>query len=311
MINMISKSDKKVSITERKKNDNLFKNLPRIPEILIDETDRNRTSPFAFTGNKFEFRAVGSSQTCAPAMIVLNLILADQLRKFKIEVDKQIKNKVPKDDAIYGVLKKYIMESRNILFEGNNYGKDWVEEAARRKLSNFDSTPKALKALVSKKTIKLFEDNTVLSGRELKARHEIYLENYTKKLQIESRVLGDLTTNHIIPGAIYYLNTLCDCVQKLNEVLDRHTFSKISVNQIETITEITEHIASVKSLVKNMLEARKVANKINDAEDKAFSYCEKVLPYFEKIRYHTNKLELLIDDQIWPLPKYRELLFVR
>jgi len=311
MIDMIEKSDKKITLTARKGKATLFKNLPRIPEILVDETDRNRTSPFAFTGNKFEFRAVGSSQTCAPAMIVLNLILADQLQKFKKEVDRQIKNKVSKDDAIFNVLRKYILESRNILFEGNNYSKKWIEEATRRKLSNHATTPEAIKALVSRKTIKLFEENKVLTGRELKARHEIYLEDYSKKLQIESRVLGDLATNHIIPGAIRYLNTLCECVQRLNEVLDRNIFSKVSGNQVETITEISEHIAQVKSLVNEMLEARKSANKLNDAEDKAFAYCEHVFPYFEKIRYHTNKLELLVDDEIWSLPKYRELLFVR
>ncbi len=311
MINMIEKSDKKITLASHKGKANLFKNLPRIPEILVDETDRNRTSPFAFTGNKFEFRAVGSSQTCAPAMIVLNLILASQLQKFKKEVDQQIKNKVSKDDAIFTVLRKYILESRNILFEGNNYSKEWIEEASRRKLSNHPNTPKAIKAMISRKTIKLFEENKVLSGRELKARHEIHLEDYTKKLQIESRVLGDLAINHIIPGAIRYLNTLCECVQRLNEVLDRQTFSKVSANQVETITEISEHIAKVKSLVSDMLDARKSANKISDAEDKAFAYCERVLPFFEKIRYHSNKLELLVDDEIWPLPKYRELLFVR
>jgi glutamine synthetase len=311
IINMIEKSDKKISLAAQKGKTNLFKNLPRIPEILVDETDRNRTSPFAFTGNKFEFRAVGSSQTCAPAMIVLNLILAEQLQNFKKEVDQHIKNKVSKDDAIFNVLRKYILESRNILFEGNNYSKEWIEEAFRRKLPNHATTPKAIKALVSRKTIKLFEENKVLTGRELKARHEIHLEDYSKKLQIESRVLGDLATNHIIPGAIKYLNTLCECVQRLNEVLDRHTFSKVSGNQIETITDISEHIARVKSLVNEMLETRKSANKLNDAEDKAFAYCEKVLPFFEKIRYHTNKLELLVDDEIWTLPKYRELLFVR
>ncbi len=311
LIDMIEKNDKKSTPAKQKKNYNLFKSLPRIPEILVDETDRNRTSPFAFTGNKFEFRAVGSSQTCAPAMIVLNLILADQLRKFKKEVDLQIKNKINKDEAISGVLRKYIKESKNILFEGNNYSKDWLEEAARRKLPNHTNTPKALKAMTSKKTIKLFIENKVLTERELKARHEIGLEEYTKKLQIESRVLGDLATNHIIPGAIKYLNTLCDCVQKLKEVIDRHSFSKISFHQVETITEISEHVARIKSFVDEMLTARKSANKLTDAEDKAFAYCDKVFPYFDKIRYHINKLELLIDDEIWPLPKYREMLFIR
>jgi glutamine synthetase len=289
----------------------MFRNLPRIPEILVDETDRNRTSPFAFTGNKFEFRAVGSSQTCAPAMIVLNLILANQLKKFKADVDKLISAKTGKEDAIFSVLKKYIHESKNILFEGNSYSREWLEEAARRKLSNHTTTPKALKALTSRKTIRLFEENRVLTGRELHARHEIHLEDYTKKLQIESRVLGDLTTNHIIPGAIKYLNTLCECVQRMGEVIDRRTFSLVSRNQVETITEISEHIAKVKTFVNDMLEARKTANKLSDPEERAFAYCETVFPYFDKIRYHTNKLELLIDDEIWSLPKYRELLFVR
>lgn len=311
MIEMIANSKTRINITARKGKSALFQNLPRIPEILVDETDRNRTSPFAFTGNKFEFRAVGSSQTCAPAMVVLNLILADQLKKFKSDVDKLIRSKVGKEDAIFTVLRKYIHESRNILFEGNSYSREWLQEAARRKLSNHPTTPKALKALTSRKTIRLFEENCVLSGRELKARHEIHLEEYTKKLQIESRVLGDLTTNHIIPGAIKYLNTLCECVQRMGEVLDRHTFSKVSTNQVETITEISEHIAKVKTFVHDMLEARKTANKIADSEDRAFAYCEKVFPFFDLIRYHTNKLELMIDDEIWSLPKYRELLFVR
>ncbi len=311
LIDMIEKNDKKSTSATQKKNNNLFKSLPRIPEILVDETDRNRTSPFAFTGNKFEFRAVGSSQTCAPAMIILNLILADQLRKFKKEVDQQVKNKINKDEAISSVLRRYIKESKNILFEGNNYSKEWLEEAARRKLPNHTNTPRALKAMTSKKTVKLFTENKVLTERELKARHEIGLEDYTKKLQIESRVLGDLATNHVIPGAIKYLNTLCDCVQKLGDVIDRHTFSKISVHQVETITEITEHIAKIKSFVNEMVSARKLANKITDAEERAFAYCEKVFPYFEKLRYHINKLELLIDDEIWPLPKYREMLFIR
>jgi glutamine synthetase len=311
MIDMIGNRARKVNMETQKGKSPLFKNLPRIPEILVDETDRNRTSPFAFTGNKFEFRAVGSSQTCAPAMIVLNLILASQLKKFKAEVDALIRKKMGKEDALFTVLRKYIHESRNILFEGNNYSKEWLEEAARRKLSNHSTTPKALRAMTSRKTIKLFEENRILTGRELKARHEIHLEDYTKKLQIESRVLGDLTTNHIIPGAIKYLNTLCECVQRMGIVLDRHTFSKVSPNQVDTITEISEHIAKVKSFVHEMLDARKAANKLHEPEDKALAYCEKVLPFFDLIRYHTNKLELLIDDEIWPLPKYREMLFVR
>ena len=311
MLEIIEKNDKMIDIIAGPGNSKLFKNLPRIPEILVDETDRNRTSPFAFTGNKFEFRAVGASQTCAPAMIVLNLILAGQLQIFKKDVDKLLLKKVPQDEAIFQVLKRYILESKKIRFEGNNYSQEWIEEAARRGLSNLGTTPMALKTLVTRKTKQLFERNHILNERELEARHEIYLEDYTKKLQIESRVLGDLTTNHIIPGAIKYLNTLCDCVKNLKEVLDLNTYSRVSANQVETIAEIAEHIHQVKTLKNKMLEARKAANKIKDSEEKSFSYCEKVFPFFDKIRYHTNKLELLIDDEIWPLPKYRELLFTQ
>jgi glutamine synthetase len=311
MLDIIEKSDKMIDIEAGRENSKLFKSLPRIPEILVDETDRNRTSPFAFTGNKFEFRAVGSSQTCAPAMIMLNLILADQLQIFKKDVDKLLAKKVPQDQAIFQVLKKYILESKKIRFEGNNYSSEWIEEAARRGLSNLGSTPLALKTLVTKKTRQIFERNHVMNERELEARHEIYLEDYTKKLQIESRVLGDLTRNHVIPGAVKYLNTLCDCVKNLREVLDLNSFSRVSANQVDTIAEIAEHIHQVKTLANKMLEARKAANKIKDPEEKAFDYCEKVFPFFEKIRYHTNKLELLIDDEIWALPKYRELLFTQ
>jgi len=311
MLDIIEKNDTMIDMTAGAGNSKLFKNLPRIPEILVDETDRNRTSPFAFTGNKFEFRAVGSSQTCAPAMIVLNLILADQLQIFKKDVDKLLSKKVPQNEAIFQVLKRYILESKKIRFEGNNYSKEWIEEASRRGLSNFGTTPIALKTLVSRKTKQLFKRNHVLNERELEARHEIYLEDYTKKLQIESRVLGDLTTNHIIPGAIKYLNTLCDCVKNLKEVLDLSTYSRISANQIETIAEIAEHVHQIKTLTNKMREARRTANKIKDSEEKSFAYCEKVFPFFDKIRYHTNKLELLIDDEIWSLPKYRELLFTQ
>ncbi len=285
--------------------------LPKIPEILVDNTDRNRTSPFAFTGNKFEFRAVGSSQTCAPAMIILNLILADQLVKFKQEVDKLMRSRVKRDEAILQVLKKYIHDSKRIRFEGNNYSQEWVKEAAKRGLSNFTNTPTALEAFLSGKTVDLFERNKVLTERELHARYEIRMENYTKKLQIESRVLGDLATNHIIPIAIRYQYALIENVKGLKQVLDLKTYGKISQNQIDTITEISEHISRMKSYVHQMLEARKSANRITDFKEKAFAYCNNVKPYFEKIRYHADKLELLVDDELWPLPKYRELLFIK
>ena len=310
MLDEIEVSDSFVSI----KTDNgngLLKHLPRIPEILIDNTDRNRTSPFAFTGNKFEFRAVGSSQSCAPPMITLNLIVADQLKQFKKEVDLLISQNLSLNDALITVVRRYINESRAIRFEGNNYSAAWVEEDASRGLSNYRNTPEALNAIVSEKSANLFESNKVLTHRELHARYEIHLENYIKKIQIESRVLGDLAGNHIIPVAIRYQNTLIENVKGLKEVLDMHSYGKLSRNQMEIITEISEHVDKIKTFVNEMIEARKVANRVEDAEHKASAYCNDVLPYFERIRAHVDKLELLIDDELWPLPKYRELLFTR
>jgi len=289
----------------------LLKNLPKIPEILPDNTDRNRTSPFAFTGNKFEFRAVGSSQTCAPPMIVLNLIVADQLHRFRKEVDELVAKKTGLQDAIFRVIRKYVRESKNILFEGNNYAESWVGEAARRGLMNRKTTPEALEGLISRRSLDLFEASGVLTRREVTARHEIRLHNYTKKIQIESRVLGDLAGNHIIPVAIRYQNTLIENVRGLKEVLDLKTYGQLSKNQMEMITEISEHVDKIKTFVNEMTEARKEANRLTGAEEQARAYGERVLPYFEKIRYHTDKLELLVDDEQWPLPKYRELLFTR
>ncbi len=310
ILNLIEKNKKKSSLKAGKDSD-LLKNLPKIPEILLDNTDRNRTSPFAFTGNKFEFRAVGSAQTCAPPMIALNLIVANQLVMFKAEVDALIAKKIKKEDAIVQVLRSYIAGSKKIRFEGNNYSEEWIEEALKRGLSNFITTPEALKALVSKKTVKLFVDNNILTERELIARYDIRLENYTKKMQIEARVTGDLATNHIIPIAIRYQNTLIENVKGLKQVLDLQTYGKLSANQMETIRDISEHVSNIKSYVNEMIDARKKANKITDPEEKAAAYCEKVRPFLEKIRYHCDKLELLVDDELWPLPKYRELLFIR
>ncbi|MCX6307137.1 MAG: glutamine synthetase III [Bacteroidetes bacterium] len=310
MLEAIETADKH-TMAKAATDSDLLKNLPKIPEILLDNTDRNRTSPFAFTGNKFEFRAVGSAQTCAPPMIVLNLIVADQLRKFKIEVDALIAKKMGKEDALFQVIKKYSKESKKIRFEGNNYSVEWVKEAAKRGMSNRKTTPEALQAFVDKKTTDLFERNNVLSKRELMARHEIGLENYTKKIQIESRVLGDLAGNHIIPVAIRYQNTLIENVKGLKQVLDLKTYGKLSQNQMETITEISEHVDKIKTYVNEMIDARKAANLLHEPDEKAFAYCDKVLPFFEKIRSHADKLELLVDDELWPLPKYRELLFTR
>ena len=281
----------------------------KIPEILLDNTDRNRTSPFAFTGNKFEFRAVGSTANCAQAMTVLNTIMADQLKEFKAETDALIKGGLKKDDALFNVLRKYIKASKNILFEGDGYSDEWRDEAEKRGLSNIPKTPKALDAYVSEETVSLFERNGVMSKVEAEARHEILLEEYFKKIQIESRVLGDMAGNHVVPTAIAYQNTLIENVRGLKSVLDEPVFKKVAKEQLEMITEISDRISRILALREDMTEARKKANKIESARDRAIAYCEEVQPYFDKIRYESDKLELIIDDERWPLPKYREMLF--
>jgi glutamine synthetase len=286
-------------------------NIGKIPQIILDNTDRNRTSPLAFTGNKFEFRAVGSSANCGPAMIVLNSILADQLNKFLAEVNKLMDKGVEKDEAIFQVLRNYITESKPILFEGNGYSEEWVQEAAKRGLSNIKTTPHALESYISDKTKKLFIDSDIFSQRELEARWEIRHENYAKVIQIESRVLGDLAGNHIIPTAIRYQNILVENVKGLKEILTADQFKKQAEVQIGIIEKISEHVTVIRKDVKEMIEMRKQANLIEHASEKSKFYCDKVKPYFDSIRYHVDKLEILIDDEMWTLPKYREMLFVR
>lgn len=286
-------------------------NIPRIPEILPDNTDRNRTSPFAFTGNKFEFRAVGSSANCAVPMIALNTIVANQLKLFRIETERLVAQKISREDAMYRILQRYIQESKKIIFEGNSYSHEWVEEALKRGLSNIADTPRALKKLITEDAIGLFEDNNVLTRREIIARYEIQLDNYVRKIQIESRVIGDLAVNHIIPIAIRYQNQLIENVMGLKEVLDSKTFQSLSKTQTDTIRDISEHIISIKNMVQKMVETRKTVNKYESLEQKALDYRDKVFPFFDDIKYHVDKLELLIDDELWPLPKYRELLFAR
>ena len=283
----------------------------KIPDILLDNTDRNRTSPFAFTGNKFEFRAVGSSANCAGPMTVLNAIVGDQLIQFKKDVDALIANHVDKDEAIFQILRKYIIESKKIRFEGNGYGDEWVKEAAKRGLSNIKTTPLALNAFVSKQTMNLFERHGILTEREQHARHDIYLETYTKKIQIESRVMADLAMSHIIPTAIKYQSSLIENVKGLKDIMTQADFKKGGQIQLGMILEISEHINTIKTTVDQMIEARKKANVITDAKKQAVEYCEKVKCFFDVIRYHVDKLELLIDDESWPLPKYRELLFTK
>lgn len=284
-------------------------NIPKIPEILLDNTDRNRTSPFAFTGNKFEFRAVGSSANCSAAMIVLNTIVADQMKKFKVEVDTFISKGIKKEEAIYKTVRKYIIESKPIRFEGNNYSREWIEEAKKRGLSNINNTPEALKSYISEKTMNLFERNQILSSKELHARYEIQLEKFTKKLQIESRVIGDLTRNHIIPTVISYQNILISNIKGLRDIFDEKLFAKYAENQLKSLEEISEHLKVIQESLAKMLEHRKIANKQDSAVEKAWAYMELVRPHFDCIRYHIDKLELKVDNELWPLPKYRELLF--
>ncbi|UBM61929.1 glutamine synthetase III [Candidatus Sulfidibacterium hydrothermale] len=289
----------------------VIKNIPKIPEILLDNTDRNRTSPFAFTGNKFEFRAVGSSANTAKPMFVLNTIVAEQMTKFKAEVDALMEKGMLKDAAIFNVVKSYIQASKAIRFEGNSYSSEWVEEAAKRGLSNNRNTPDALPEFISEKSVALFEKHNVLSRKELLARNEIKLEKYIKKIQIEARVLGDLAVNHILPTAIQYQNRLIENAKGLKEILDAKSFQQLSKNEVSTIKEISDHVAGIKEGVSEMVEARKKANAIENTLEKAVAYRDTVLSRFEDIRRHVDKLELLVDDNLWPLPKYRELLFIK
>jgi len=283
----------------------------KLPDVLLDNTDRNRTSPFAFTGNKFEFRAVGSSANCANAMTIVNSIVAKQLKDFKKAVDALIEGKdMKKDDAIFNVLREYIKETKAILFEGDGYSDAWEQEAAKRGLSNFKTTPSALKAKVSAQSLSLFEELGVMNHVEAEARYEIELEEYTKKIQIEGRVLGDIARNHVVPTAIRYQNILIENVKGLKEIFGSE-FETVGKEQIVLIKEISGHIAAINSQVEAMTEARKAANALTTAEEQAHAYCDNVKPYFDTIREHADKLELLVDDEIWTLTKYRELLFTR
>lgn len=300
----------KGKLSPEEKTDLKLNIVGKIPEILLDNTDRNRTSPFAFTGNKFELRAVGSWSNCAGPMTVLNTIIARQLNEFKEEVDKLIDSKkLKKDEAIFNVLREYIKASKSIRFEGDGYGEAWEKEAKKRGLSNNKTTPEALKAKISKKAISLFEEMGVMNKVEVEARHEIELEEYSKKIQIESRVLGDIARNHIIPIAIQYQNTLIENVRGLKEIFGNN-FEKYANEQIDLIQKISNHIAEINSKVEDMIEERKKANKL-EGQKNADAYCNKVKPYFDEIRYHCDKLELMVDDNLWPLTKYRELLFTR
>jgi glutamine synthetase len=301
----------KGKLSPEEKTDLKLNVVGKIPDVMLDNTDRNRTSPFAFTGNKFEFRAVGSSANCANAMTTLNSIVAKQLKDFKKEVDALIATKgLKKDEAIFNVLREYIKSTKNILFEGDGYSEAWEKEAKKRGLSNHKTTPTALKAKVSKKAFELFESLNIMNHVEVEARYEIELEEYTKKIQIEGRVLGDIARNHIIPTAIRYQNTLIENVRGLKEIFGKD-FEKIAKEQIVLIKEISLHIEGINTNVLAMIEARKKANALADAQKMAEMYCDKVKPFFEIIREHCDKLELMVDDEVWTLTKYRELLFTR
>jgi len=300
----------KGKLSPEEKTDLKLNVVGKIPEILLDNTDRNRTSPFAFTGNKFEFRAVGSKANCAKPMTVLNTIVAEKLNTFKESVEKLLAKdaKMKKDDAIFNALRDLIKEVSPVLFEGDGYSEAWVKEANKRGLYHAQNTPEALQAYVAKKNVQLFEGLSVLSERELNARLNVDLEHYTLALQIEGRTLGDLSRNHIIPTAIKYLNTLIENVKGLKEIYgDKYT--EHAKEQMLLIERISKHIAEINSGVNTMIEERKKANVIEDDFEKSLAYCNKVKPFFETIRYHCDKLELLVDNSLWPLAKYRELLF--
>ncbi len=301
----------KGKLSPQEKTDLKLNVVGKIPEILLDNTDRNRTSSFAFTGNKFEFRAVGSTANCANPMTVLNSIVARQLIDFKTATDELINAKgLKKDEAVFNVLREYIKTSRNILFEGNGYGDDWQTEAKKRGLSNNKNTPEALKIKIAPKTIALYESLNVMNKVEIEARYDIEIEEYVHILQIEGRTLGDIARNHVIPTAVKYQNILIDNVKGLKEIYGKD-FEKYASEQLILIADISQRIKAINSGVTTMTNARKKANIVTDTTKKATVYCKEVKPLFDDIRYHCDKLELLIDDELWPLAKYRELLFTK
>lgn len=286
-------------------------NMSQIPELLLDNTDRNRTSPFAFTGNRFEFRAVGSSANCASAMIAVNSALAEQLMEFKEAVDARVAKGEAVFDAILAENKKLIEESKAIHFDGNGYSEEWKEEAKRRGLDCETSVPLIFDRYLDEKTVNMFQKVGVFSKVELEARNEVKWETYTKKVQIESRCFGDMALNHIIPVATKYQNMLLDNVYKIKSLFPHEKGEKIAAQDMTMIENMAEHMQFIKDKVQEMIEARKVANKIESQREKAIAYHDTVVPYLESIRYHIDKLELMVDDEMWPLPKYRELLFIR
>ena len=301
----------KGKLSPEEKTDLKLNVIGKIPEILLDNTDRNRTSPFAFTGNKFEFRAVGSKSNCAKSITVLNAAVAQQLVKFGNEVEDLIEKKdMKKDDAIFNALRDNLKGIKNILFEGDGYSDSWINEAQKRGLSHNRNTPEALTAFIAKKSIALFEQTNVLSEREVMARYIVDLKEYIMRIQIESRTLGDIARNHIIPTGVKYQNVLIYNVKGLKEIYG-NDFHKHAEVQLKIIERISGHIDEINKGIVQMVETRKTLDKIEDEFKKAYAYCENVLPFLNDIRYHCDKLELVVDDDLWPLAKYRELLFCR
>ena len=303
-----STSDEAIVVSDKQQ---LSLGIAHIPEVLLDNTDRNRTSPFAFTGNRFEFRAVGSSANCSSAMATLNAAVAAQLTEFKIAVDAKIAAGSTEQSAIFEILKEYIKISKPIRFDGNGYSEEWKVEAAKRGLDCETSVPEIYKAFTSEQSVKMFTSTGVFTEKELEARNEVKWETYTKWIQIEARVLGDISMNHIIPLATKYQSFLLDNVCKIKTVFSGEKAEKLSTLDTALIVEIGERIATIKNAVDDMIDIRRSVNKIEDEYEKAVAYHDKVLPYFDIIRYNADKLELIVDDEMWTLPKYREMLFIR
>ncbi len=283
----------------------------KIPEILLDNTDRNRTSPFAFTGNKFEIRAVGSSANCAEVMTVMNVIAAKQLKTFKKEVDALIEKGLKKDEAIFNVLREYIKQSKNIMFEGDGYSEDWANEAAKRGLNNLKTTPEALKQELNKKFVDLYEELGIYSHREFEARNEIKLEKYSTVIDIEARVLADIARNHIIPAALNYQNRLIENVRGLKEIFGDEEYKSLAKEQLSLISQISANVSQIKVGVDDLLSAKEKAKTTAGSQEQAEAYCNSVIPYFEVVREASDALEMMVDDELWPMTKYRELLFTR
>ena len=299
-------SDKKMTPDEKTE---IKLDIGKIPDILLDNTDRNRTSPFAFTGNRFEFRATGSSNNCAAPLIAINTAVAEQLTQFKIDVDKLIDKGVKKDEAILQVIRKYIIASKKIRFEGNGYSAEWLEEAQRRGIESIGNVPDAFKIFNRPEFVALFEKHSVFNESELHARYEINMENLAKKIQIESRVLADMAANHIVPTAISYQNILIQNVQGLKEILPDE-YKDLAAEEIRTICKIAKYVKSIRENTYHMVDARKKYNNMESLVDRATGYSEEVQPYLDKIRHDIDKLELIVDDRLWPLPKYREMMTI-